>query len=89
MTKTEQLRQGLLASGAVLLAEQRSSKYEVYRLHFSHNPLSRNGHNEPSVVRYFFLGKSAGLRISQRPVKAESHPVSKATYDRILARGIK
>lgn len=90
MTKTQQLRRGLLASGAKLLKAQTSSRYEVYEMEIATSVRDPSDGTINSVMRtwYLFLGKGAGLRIGKTPASSNSIPVGALQYHNFLTKGL-
>lgn len=89
MTKTEQLRRGLLASGAKKLEAQPSRRYEVFSLELATTVRDPSDGTTSSVMRewFLFLGKGAGLRISKTPASSNSIPVGALQYHNFLTKG--
>lgn len=90
MTKTEQLRAGILASGAKRI-EARTGRYEVYETSLAtriRNPAD-GSITEAFKTWYLFLGKGAGLRISKTQNSSHSIPVGALQYATYLEKGKK
>ena len=88
MTKTEQLRTGLLAIGAKR-QETKGTRYECYSIELattSRDPIT-GAPRDLMRTWYVFLGKGAGLRIAKRPVSTGSMPVTAGFYAKVLSRG--
>lgn len=88
MTKTEQLKAGLLAMGAKPV-ESRAGKHQCFSLELGTTVRNLATQEVTQVMKtwYVFLGRSAGLRMAKKPAITQSMPASAGFYAKVLSRG--